>query len=449
MPDDLVREWNIGMRRLSTPPGRNSLTDGRHPSLTPRRKKGNLILQSFSELALREALSRNLAAADHVTPTEIQALALPAALSGRDVIACAQTGGGKTAVYALPILNALDHSESVRPRALILVPTRELAVQVEAALGQYGKGTGLRGVAIYGGAGMVPQINRLRRGVDIVVATPGRLFDHLERGTVDLSHVQIFILDEADRLLDMGFLPQVQRIAKHLGTGPRQTMLFSATMDDAVEKLAQTYLTDPERIDAQPRSSAVPQIEQIVHRVTPSEKGDLLLNVLHEAREGGGGALVFTRTRHGADRLEQTLAQAGIRSGCIHGDISQNQRERVLSQFRSQRLDVLVATDVAARGIDVPHITHVINYDVPVCAEDYIHRIGRTGRAGRSGKALTFVTHGDTPQLRAIEKLVGKRLDPNPPIEDRNQRPMGRHSGVSPRSSRGGGARRPTVRWGR
>ena len=175
----------------------------------------------------------------------------------------------------------------------------------------------------------------------------------------------------------------------------------------------------------------MPLIEQIVHRVLPSEKGDLLLTVLYEAREGGGSALVFTRTRHGADRLEQTLSRAGIRSGCIHGDISQNQRERVLSQFRSQHLDVLVATDVAARGLDVPHITHVVNYDMPVCAEDYIHRIGRTGRAGRSGKALTFVTHGDTPQLRAIEKLVGQRLDPNPPVEERRPVP-GRGSGVSP-----------------
>jgi len=378
-------------------------------------------LQTFTELNLRDAIQKNLAAAGHVTPTEIQTLALPAALSGRDLIACAQTGGGKTAVFALPILNKLEHSESRNPRALILVPTRELAVQVEAAFGQYGKGTGLRGAAIYGGAGMPQQVQKLRRGVDIIVATPGRLFDHLEQGYLDLSEVTMFILDEADRMLDMGFLPQVQRIAKHLPTTGRQTMLFSATMDGDVEVLARAYLTNPEIINAGPRSTVVAQIEQIVHRVTAGEKGDLLLSLLHEAREGGGGALVFARTRHGADRLEKTLSQAGLRSGCIHGDISQNQRERVLAQFRSQRLDVLVATDVAARGIDVPHITHVINYDVPVCAEDYIHRIGRTGRAGRSGKALTFVTHGDTPQLRAIEKLVGQRLDPNPidPNENR------------------------------
>jgi ATP-dependent RNA helicase RhlE len=432
----------MGMRRPSTPFGVNFDTDGRHSSPIKPEEERHLNLQTFSELSLRDTLQRNLAAAGHETPTEIQSLALPAALEGRDIIACAQTGGGKTAVFALPILNALDHSESIHPRALILVPTRELCVQVEAAFGTYGKGTGLRGVAIYGGAGMGAQINRLRRGVDLIVATPGRLFDHLEQGTVNLSHVQTFVLDEADRMLDMGFLPQVQRIAKHLGTGKRQTMLFSATMDDAVEKLAQIYLTTPERIDAQPRSSAVALIEQIVHRVTPAEKSDLLLNVLHEAREGGGTALVFTRTRHGADRLEKSLSLAGIRSGCIHGDISQNQRERVLSRFRGRHLDVLVATDVAARGIDVPHITHVVNYDVPVCAEDYIHRIGRTGRAGRTGKALTFVTPGDTPQLRAIEKLVGKRLDPNPPADERrNYREPNRNSGVAPRSqNRGGGA---------
>ncbi len=378
-------------------------------------------MQTFIELDLRPELQTNLANIGHETPTEIQVLALPAALSGRDLIACAQTGGGKTAVFALPILNKLQHSDQRNPRALILVPTRELAIQVEEAFRVYGKGTGVRGIAVYGGAGMHPQVQKLRRGVDVIVATPGRLFDHLEQGNVDLSDVKTFVLDEADRMLDMGFLPQVQRIAKHLHEEGRQTMLFSATMDGEVEVLARAYLADPLMINAQPRSSVVEQIEQIVHRVTAAEKGDLLMTLLHEAREGGGGALVFTRTRHGADRLEKTLSQAGIRSGSIHGDVSQNQRERVLAQFRGKRLDVLVATDVAARGIDVPHITHVINYDVPVCAEDYIHRIGRTGRAGRSGKALTFVTHGDTPQLRAIEKLVGQRLDPNPidPNENR------------------------------
>ena len=378
-------------------------------------------MQTFTELGLRDVVQKNLDAAGHVTPTEIQALALPAALEGRDLIACAQTGGGKTAVFALPILNKLTHSDSRNPRALILVPTRELAVQVETQFALYGKGSGLRGTAIYGGAGMPAQIQKLRRGVDIIVATPGRLFDHLEQGYVNLSEVEMFVLDEADRMLDMGFLPQVQRIAKHLSHENRQTMLFSATMDGDVEVLARTYLSDPIIINAGPRSTVVAQIEQIVHRVTAAEKGDLLLTLLHEAREGGGGALVFARTRHGVDRLEKTLAQAGMRSGCIHGDISQNQRERVLAQFRGKRLDVLVATDVAARGIDVPHITHVINYDVPVNAEDYIHRIGRTGRAGRSGKALTFVTHGDTPQLRAIEKLVGQRLDPNPVDPNENR----------------------------
>ena len=378
-------------------------------------------MQTFAELELKSAIQTNLANASHIIPTEIQILAMPAALAGEDLIACAQTGGGKTAVYALPILNKLEHSESHHPRALVLVPTRELAVQVESQFALYGKGTGLRGAAIYGGAGMGQQVMRLRRGIDLIVATPGRLFDHLEQGTVDLSHVTMLVLDEADRLLDMGFLPQVQRIVKHVPAEGRQTMLFSATMDDAVEKLARAYLVNPTIVNAGPRSTAVEQIEQIVHRIMPSEKGELLLTLLAEAREGKGTALVFTRTRHGADRLEASLSKDGIRSGCIHGDISQNQRERVLGLFRTGKIDVLVATDVAARGIDVPSITHVINYDMPVCAEDYIHRIGRTGRAGRSGKALSFVTHGDTPQLRAIEKLVGKRLDPNPPSADERQ----------------------------
>ncbi|MEO7715212.1 MAG: DEAD/DEAH box helicase [Capsulimonas sp.] len=385
-------------------------------------------MQTFSELPLSETLQRNLAAASHDVPTEIQQLSLPAALTGGDLIACAQTGGGKTAVYALTILNILSQSEGAghsHPRALILVPTRELAVQVENNFALYGKGTGLRGVAIYGGAGMGQQIMRLRRGVDVIIATPGRLFDHMEQGNVDLSKVSILVLDEADRLLDMGFMPQVKRIVSTIPDEGRQTMLFSATMDGDVEKLARAYLTDPEIVNAQPRSTAVSLIEQIVHRVTQHEKGDLLMTLLGEAKEVEGGALVFTRTRHGADRLDQILAEAGMRSGCIHGDISQNQRERVLARFRAKRIDVLVATDVAARGIDVPHITHVINYDVPVCAEDYIHRIGRTGRAGRSGKAFTFVTHGDTAQLRAIEKLVGQRLDPNPPSADEGRRSSG------------------------
>lgn len=396
-------------------------------------------MQTFAELNLHEAIQKNLALAQHVTPTEIQMMAMPAALAGRDLIACAQTGGGKTAVYALPILNTLEQSSQIQPRALVLVPTRELAIQVEAAFAQYGKGTGLRGVVIYGGASMGPQVMRLRRGVDLIVATPGRLFDHLEQGTVDLSQVKVLILDEADRLLDMGFQPQVERIVKHIPADGRQTMLFSATMDAAVEKLAARYLHDPEVVNAQPRSTTVPQIEQIVHRVANHEKGDLLLSLLGEAREANGTALVFTRTRMGADRLDETLAGAGVRSGCIHGEVSQRERERVLTRFRNGGLDVLVATDVAARGIDVPSITHVINYDMPVCAEDYIHRIGRTGRAGRSGKALTFVTNSDTPQLRAIEKLVGQRLDPNPPSEDRRPSSGGRGPQRHARNGGGGG----------
>jgi ATP-dependent RNA helicase RhlE len=390
-------------------------------------------LPTFADWPLSELLQTNLAEANHETPTDIQTLALPPALSGTDLIACAQTGGGKTAVYALTILNKLQRTEPSVARALVLVPTRELALQVETNFGLYGKGCGLRGIAVYGGAGMGQQIMRLRRGVDVIVATPGRLYDHLEQGNIDLSHIEILVLDEADRLLDMGFLPQVKRIVDQV-PHERQTMLFSATMDNEVEKLARAYLTDPAIVNAQPRSTAVPQIEQIVHRCTQGDKGELLMTLLQEARNEGGGALVFTRTRHGADRLDQELVASGVRSGCIHGEISQNQRERVLARFRAGRLEVLVATDVAARGIDVPHITHVINYDVPLCAEDYVHRIGRTGRAGRAGKAFTFVTHGDTPQLRAIERLVGKRLDPNPPDpnEFRNAAPRNGRYGRGP-----------------
>lgn len=402
-------------------------------------------MPTFAEWPLNEVLQSNLAAANHETPTEIQSLAIPPAIAGEDLIACAQTGGGKTAVYALTILNRLERKEPSVARALVLVPTRELALQVETNFGLYGKGTGLRGIAVYGGAGMGQQIMRLRRGVDVIIATPGRLFDHLEQGNIDLSHIEILVLDEADRLLDMGFLPQVKRIVNHV-PNERQTMLFSATMDDEVEKLARAYLKNPAVVNAQPRSSTVSQIEQIVHRCTQGDKVELLMRLLGEARNEGGGALVFTRTRHGADRLDQELTSSGIRSGCIHGEISQNQRERVLARFRAGRLEVLVATDVAARGIDVPHITHVINYDVPLCAEDYVHRIGRTGRAGRTGKAFTFVTHGDTPQLRAIERLVGKRLDPNPP--DPSELRGGPRSGGNGRYGRGPARPQSGGGWG-
>jgi ATP-dependent RNA helicase RhlE len=382
-------------------------------------------LLTFADLPLKDILRENISRLKYDTPTEIQAQALPVALDGADLIAGAQTGSGKTAVYALTILNKLKHISPSRPRALILSPTRELALQVEQSFSKYGRGSGLSGITIYGGANMSPQTMRLRRGVDVIIATPGRLFDHLEHGNVDLSRIEFFVLDEADRLLDMGFLPQVKRIADRLPEN-RQTMLFSATIDGQVEKLAAAYLSNPVIVNAQPRATTAPQIEQVVHRVTQPGKVDLLLSLLYQAKDEGGvgGTLIFTRTRSGADRLSQELSNCGFNAGCIHGEISQPQRERVLSRFRNGSCDVLVATDVAARGIDVPHITHVINFDVPVCAEDYIHRIGRTGRAGRSGKAYTFVTHGDTPQLRAIEKLVGMQLDPNPPdARERSRKP--------------------------
>jgi ATP-dependent RNA helicase RhlE len=364
-------------------------------------------VDSFETLGLCEPLLRALAGAQHVVPTEIQRAALPLALAGEDVIGCAQTGSGKTAAFLLPALQFWTQDPQQRPQTLVLAPTRELAAQIEAHLRLYSKYLPVKGVAVYGGASMNRQISGLRRGADIVIATPGRLEDLWQRGHVSLPRLRLVVLDEADRMLDMGFEPQVRAILNRVSR-ERQTLLFSATMPPAMERLAARYLRNPRRVEAQPPSSAVPTVDQIVHPVAPEQKQALLLQLLQTI--GGDSILVFTRTKRGADRLHRALQRSGYPAERIHGDLSQGQRERALGRFRSGDARLLVATDLAARGLDIPTISHVINYDVPQWAEDYVHRIGRTGRAGRKGMAVTLASRSDDKFLRAIEDLIGQRI---------------------------------------
>jgi ATP-dependent RNA helicase RhlE len=364
-------------------------------------------VDSFETFGLCEPLLRGLADAGHITPTEIQRAALPAALAGRDLIGCAQTGSGKTAAFLLPALERWAQNPEERAQTLVLVPTRELAAQIEQHLHLYAKHLPVRGVAVFGGASMERQITALRRGVEIVIATPGRLSDLWDRGHVSLPRLKLVVLDEADRMLDMGFEPQVRAILNRLPR-ERQTLLFSATMPPAMERLSARYMRDPLRVEAQAPSSTAPTVEQVVHPVAPEQKQSLLLQLLKTL--DADSVLVFTRTKRGADRLHQALRRSGHGVERIHGDLSQGQRTQALRRFRAGHAQVLVATDLAARGLDIPRISHVINYDVPQWAEDYVHRIGRTGRAGRAGSAVTLASRAEEKYLRAIETLIGQRL---------------------------------------
>ncbi len=361
---------------------------------------------SFNQFNLDPRLQAGINRLGYTEATPIQTAALPAALAGKDLIATAQTGTGKTAVFVLPILQKLLTGPRNRTRALIVTPTRELAEQIHEAIRDLGTGTNIRSATIYGGVGPAPQVRALRDGVEILVACPGRLLDHLNQGNARLQGVEILVLDEADRMLDMGFLPDVKRILKHL-PAKRQTMLFSATFPAEIEGLAAQTLTHPQRI-AVGLSRPAHTVTHALYPVPQHLKTSLLLALLK--RTDTNSVLVFTRTKHRAEKLSRQIAQAGFRATSLHSDRSQGQRQSALAGFRSGHYQVMVATDIAARGLDVEGISHVINYDMPATADDYIHRIGRTGRAEHTGDAFTLVTPDDKDMVRALEKIMGKLL---------------------------------------
>ena len=366
---------------------------------------------NFDELPLLPQLLAAVKACGYETPTPIQRDTIPTVLAGKDVLGCAQTGTGKTAAFALPILQRLYQERPAGKtrniRALILTPTRELALQIQENFVAYGKGLPLRSCVIFGGVGQQPQVEQLKRGVDILVATPGRLNDLIGQGFISLGKIEIFVLDEADRMLDMGFIHDVKKVIALLPE-KRQTLFFSATMPAEVEKLAMSILKDPVSVKVDPVSSTVDTIEQILYLVDKTNKKHLLADLLR--RPEVESALVFTRTKHGADRVVRELSREGIQARAIHGDKSQGARQEALAQFKQGKIHVLVATDIAARGIDIAGLSHVFNYDLPHEPESYVHRIGRTGRAGHEGVAVSFCCIDEMKDLKAIEKLIGKQI---------------------------------------
>ncbi len=366
---------------------------------------------TFSHLGLSRELLRAIADQGYTEPTPIQQQAIPAILQGKDVFASAQTGTGKTAGFTLPLLQLLNHLSPNRsyraPRALILIPTRELAQQVSDSVRTYGKHLSLRSAVVYGGIGIRPQIQTLRQGVDIVVATPGRLLDHLEQRTLDLSQIEILVLDECDRMLDMGFIHDIRKILAKLPAA-RQTLMFSATFSKTIQQLANTLLKSPTLIEVAARNTAAEQVEQVVHPVDRDRKRELLAYMIsfHNWKQ----VLVFTRTKHGASRLAEQLAKDGLKTAAIHGNKSQAARMKALNDFKQGRVRVLVATDVASRGLDIERLPHVVNFELPNVPEDYVHRIGRTGRAGMEGRAVSLVCKDEYPFLESIEKLLNQTL---------------------------------------
>ncbi len=373
-------------------------------------------MKTFDSLGLSEPLLRAVRDAGYTEPTPIQAQAIPALLDGRDVVGIAQTGTGKTAAFTLPTLQHLaSETPRRRPiRALVLTPTRELASQIGEAMSTYGAHLRLRHAVIFGGVSQHPQVKALRAGLDALVATPGRLLDLIGQGHVELGQVEFFVLDEADRMLDMGFIHDVRKVLKLLPS-KRQNLLFSATMPDSVTKLASGILTDPVRVEVTPQATTVERIDQWVMHVSKGDKPRLLCHVL--AQSNVDSAIVFTRTKRGANRLVERLDRDGIQAAAIHGNKSQNARERALNAFKAGKLQVLVATDIAARGIDIDGVSHVINYDLPNEPEVYVHRIGRTGRAGREGQAIALCEPEQLAWLRDIEKLTGEAV----PIQAEHQ----------------------------
>ena len=368
---------------------------------------------TFKELNISEPILKALTNKKYETPTPIQEQAIPIALKGQDLLGIAQTGTGKTAAFAIPIIQLLNKQRYTKGckreiKALILTPTRELAIQIDECFSDYAKYTGLRHTVIFGGVNQRKQTDALRNGTDILIATPGRLLDLISQRYITLAHIQHFELDEADRMLDMGFIHDIKRILPML---PRrkQTLFFSATMPVTIAKLSKTILHNPAKIEVAPVSSVVDTIEQSLYFVEKPQKGDLLFSILNQ--EADKSVLVFSRTKHGADKIARVLNKKGIFCEAIHGNKTQNARQRALTNFKSGKTHVIIATDIAARGIDIANLEMVINYDLPDVAETYVHRIGRTGRAGNTGVALTFCTREDRGMVKDIQKLTGKKLN--------------------------------------
>lgn len=377
---------------------------------------------SFENLNLIEPILRALKTEGYTTPTPIQAQAIPIILQNRDLLGCAQTGTGKTAAFAIPILqllyqDRLQHKEQKTIKALILTPTRELAIQIDESFAAYGRHTGLKHLVIFGGVSQNPQVDALKRGVDILVATPGRLLDLMNQRYVSLEHIRMLVLDEADRMLDMGFVHDVKKVIAKV-PAKRQTLFFSATMPAEIQQLANTILTRPEKVEVAPVSSTADTIQQSLFYVEKNDKKALLMHLLKD--KNIKTALVFTRTKHGADKVVKDLIKAGITAEAIHGNKSQNARQRALTNFKNRTTRVLIATDIAARGIDIDELTHVINYELPNIPETYVHRIGRTGRAGASGIALSFCDQEEIEFLKDIHKLIAKQI----PVEEGHPYPM-------------------------
>ena len=367
---------------------------------------------SFETLRLIEPIRKALEIEGYTTPTPIQEKAIPAILEQRDLLGCAQTGTGKTAAFAIPILQLLSENQAGQKapgyiRSLILTPTRELAIQIGDSFSNYGKFTGLKYATVFGGVAQYEQVRAIRNGVDILIATPGRLLDLVQQRVINLSKIEIFVLDEADRMLDMGFVNDVKKVIRVLPQR-RQTLFFSATMPPTIRQLAATILVNPLKVEVTPVSSTVELIEQSVYFVEKSSKRDLLIHLLKQ--NSIDSAIVFTKTKHAADRVAKFLLGSGIKADSIHGDKSQGSRQRALANFKSQRIRVLVATDIAARGIDIDNISHIINYELPNDPETYVHRIGRTGRAGASGIAYSFCDREEKMYLRDIQRLIGKEI---------------------------------------
>jgi len=368
---------------------------------------------SFRSLGLSEPLLRAISKKGYETPSPIQAKAIPPVLEGKDVLASAQTGTGKTAGFTLPLLHNLTKQESQRHRpirALILTPTRELAAQVYTNVKEYSEFLDIRSAVIFGGVNQKPQVATIKNGIDVLVATPGRLIDLENQGLLSLKRVEIFVLDEADRMLDMGFLRDIERVMK-LIPNKRQNLMFSATFSKDIKKLAYSILNRPVQVEATPENTAVEVIEQKVYRVAKTKKTGLIIKLISEG--DWQQVLVFTRTKHGANRLTKKMISAGITAAAIHGNKSQGARTKALAGFKSGKIRVLVATDIAARGLDIPLLPNVVNFELPNISEDYVHRIGRTGRAGASGEALSLVSADETSYLKNIEKLIAQKI----PIE--------------------------------